>query len=224
MESVTIGSPFTPNRATSAGHSPPRRSSMEDADSSVTRKRPRLDSGDRAVRSMSADRVTAIPRSSEHTTVPAVANKDKALNHDMNEKAAAPFYDRTASKVTINVRDPAQNGLSSITVANGAHVPITADKDEKPASNQTSIPGKVETEQPDIISVASTPTRSPEIEVAEVEDINQEPGETKWRSLTHVMDGKDVQDALLSKFPYIEGNRDLRNTVLLISQALEKSE
>ena len=70
--------------------------------------------------------------------------------------------------------------------------------------------------------MTSTPTRSPEIEVAEVEDINEEPGQTKWRPLTNVMDGKDLQDSLMKKFPYTPGGRDVRETVRLLAQAFEK--
>lgn len=53
---------------TSGTSSPPRRDSMEDADSTLTRKRPRLDSGSRATRSMSAD-VMANGDQAENATV-----------------------------------------------------------------------------------------------------------------------------------------------------------
>lgn len=101
-------------------------------------------------------------------------------------------------------------------------MPTSSDRDEayNPGQTESSIKNKSQTS--DVISVASTPTRSPEIEVAEVEDINEEPGQTKWRPLTNVMDGKDLQEALMKKFPYASGVRDVRETVRLLGQAFEK--
>lgn len=58
--------------------------------------------------------------------------------------------------------------------------------------------------------------------MAEVEDINEEPGQTRWRPLTNVMDGKDLQEALMKKFPFAVGVRNVRETVRLLGQAFEK--
>lgn len=63
MESVDL-------TQTSGTSSPPRRDSMEDADSTLTRKRPRLDSGSRATRSMSADVISNGPQPGNTTAEP----------------------------------------------------------------------------------------------------------------------------------------------------------
>lgn len=218
MESISIGLPHTPTRATSAGPSPPRRNLMEDADSSVKRKRPRLDSGERTRRSMSADPLTSAASSFEPSFTP---RRGETLAAAARENAVSTPIDRTPSKVTINVRDPVQNGPPLVPVTNGAHVSILSDRDEPFGSNQTESTVRIKSQSSDVISVASTPTRSPEIEVAEVEDINEEPGQTKWRPLINVM-GKDLQESLLKKFPYASGVRDVQETVRLLGQAFEK--
>jgi ubiquitin carboxyl-terminal hydrolase 34 len=218
MESIPIGLPATPTRATSAGPSPPRRNLMEDADSSVTRKRPRLDSGERTRRSMSADPLTAASSSFEHSFTPRRGEKSAAATA---ETANCTSIDRTPSKVTINVRDPVQTGTSSVPGMNGVHVQPSSDRNETYNHSQTESSIRIESRS-DVISVASTPTRSPEIEVAEVEDINEEPGQTRWRPLTNVMDGKDLQEALMKKFPFAVGVRNVRETVRLLGQAFEK--
>lgn len=223
MESVAIRPPSTFPRATSAGPSPPRRNPMEDADSSVTRKRPRLDSGDRAHRSMSADRIRASPSALEHTrasTPPHSGNRSKSTN----ENSDSSPIDRMPSKVTINVRDPILNAPSTQMGVNGTDAPAPADKDKMPPSSQANSPIRVESGSPDVASVDFSPTRSPEIEVADIEDMNDEPGQTKWRPLASlVIEAKDTQSALLDAFPYAVPSQNLRQTVLLVSQEIEKS-
>lgn len=219
MESTSIGLPHTPTRATSAGPSPPRRNLMEDADSSVKRKRPRLDSGERTRRSMSADPLTSAASSFEPSFTP---RRGETLPAAARENVVSAPIDRTPSKVTINVRDPVQSGSAFVPVTNGAHISVSSDRGEPLNPNQTEPTVRIKSQSSDVVSLASTPTRSPEIEVAEVEDINEEPGQTKWRPLAHVMDGKDLQDALIKKFPYAGGTRDVRETLRLLSQAFEK--
>lgn len=217
MESISVGIPHTPTRATSAGPSPPRRNLMEDADSSVKRKRPRLDSGERTRRSMSADQLTSTP-----SDPPFTPRRGETLPAAATENAVPTSIDRTPNKVTINVRDPVQGGSAFVPVTNGAHVSASPERGESLDPNQTEPTVRIKSQTSDVVSVASTPTRSPEIEVAEVEDINEEPGQTKWRPLTNVMDWKDLQEALMKKFPYTGGSRDVRETVRLLGQAFEK--
>lgn len=127
------------------------------------------------------------------------------------------------SKVTINVRDPIQNASSSQMGVNGTNAPAPVDKDKMPPASQVTSSSRIESGSPDVVSVDFSPTRSPEIEVADIEDMNDEPGETKWRPLTSLIEAKDTQGALLEAFPYAVPNRELRQTVLLVSQEIEKS-
>lgn len=90
-------------------------------------------------------------------------------------------------------------------------------------SGQTESSVMIESRASDVISVNSSPGGSPEIEVAEIEDMNEEPGETKWRPLTSLTEAKATQVVLLDAFPYGMRNRDLRQTVAFVGQALEKS-
>lgn len=121
------------------------------------------------------------------------------------------------------MRDPVQTTSPSALLANGAHVQVVPSRDEAPDSDQMESSVRIESQTSEVISVTSTPTRSPEIEVAEVEDIFEEPGQTKWRPLvTNVIGAKDIQDALMKKFPYANGGRDVRDTVRLLGQAFEK--
>lgn len=213
MEPVLLGPPRTPSRATSAGPSPSQRSSMEDADSSVTRKRPRLDSGDRAYRSMSAEALHA-------TAEPGRSAPSKGELGDIQHSTfQEPDYlsppNRTPSKVTINVRDPTRNGRSDDVQrrTNTLDLPETADK---------FVEREPDSDPPNAISISSSPTRSPEIEVAEVEDMDEDTGDTKWRPLVSVVGGEGSHEALLDSFPFALESNNLMEALAFIAQAFEK--
>lgn len=86
---------------------------------------------------------------------------------------------------------------------------------------------KLDSSPSNVISVTSSP-RSPEIEVAEIEDMNDESGETRWKPLisaTSLMDAKDIQQSVLEDFPYLgERGRNLRKTIAALAQTFEKGE
>ena len=87
---------------------------------------------------------------------------------------------------------------------------------------------KMDSSPSNVISVTSSPPRSPEIEVAEIEDMNDDSGETRWKPLisaTSMMDAKDIQQSVLDDFPYLgERSRNLRRTVSVLAQTFEKGE
>ena len=222
MESVSVGSPSTPDRATSAGPSLPRRNPMEDADSSVTRKRPRLDSGSLAHTSMSVDRSTATPPGPEASQGPLTPAHDDSSSVVSEQQSALPGPDRTPSKVTINVRDPVQRSSPPLPITNGAGVTSSHGREEPRAFHNDEPCQIADSPSSNVISVSSSPPRSPEIEVAELEDMNEESGETRWRPLVSMVDAKDTQAALLDAFPYADRHGNLRQTVSLIAQAFEK--
>ena len=221
MESVPIGPSATLTRATSAGPSPPPRNHMEDSNTSFTRKRPRLDSGERTHRSMSADPITASHSAAEGAKVPCTPPHTEKYSKVATDHSILTSNDQNPSKVTINVRDPAQNE-SSTPRMNGTHLPASSDQNEALGSSQTEFSARLEPKSSDIISVSSSPARSPEIEVAEIEDMNDERGETKWKPLASIIEAKDTQGALLEAFPFVDRSRSLRQTVILLSQAIEK--
>ncbi len=171
---------------------------------------------------MSADRIRAAPSALEHTrasTPPRGGN----FSRSMDGHNIPSTNDRMPSKVTINVRDSTQNGSASQQGMNGTQLPVPPDTEMLPPSTQMESPIRIESGSSDIVSVDFSPTRSPEIEVADIEDMNDEQGETKWRPLTSLIEAKDTQGALLDAFPYTVSNQDLRQTVLLVSQEIEKS-
>ena len=227
MDSVLNRLAPTPTRATSAGAREP----MEDTDASGTRKRPRLDSGDRTYRSMSADRLGATPTDSGLTKAPATPPHAHVSPQSSEKSGGLPSTNLTPRKeVTINVREP-----STITspTQRSTHLGDTPSLrgggggDDAPCSSNDP-PNKLDSSPSNVISVTSSPPHSPEIEVAEIEDMNDDPGETRWKPLisaTSLMDAKDIQQSVLEEFPYLgERGRNLRKTIAALAQTFEKGE
>ena len=219
MEIASLGAPSTPIRANSAGPSPPPRNHMDDSDSSLTRKRPRLDSGDRSYRSMSADELANTPsrnvlRHSPSTPAPYLDATNKE-----NPAAVLPSVSGTPSKFTINVKDPLPGGSPPVPTASSAGVDAMQGKVESPKPSAIEASTEADASSPDVISVSSSASRSPEIEVAEIEDMNEEPGETRWRSLG---EATEIQRALLRTFPYAARTRHPQQTIEAINLAFEK--
>ena len=229
MDSVLARPPSTPTRAKSAGPCRPHRDPMEDADSSSTRKRPRLDSGDRAYRSMSVDRFNTTPSDAELPDAPEAPSDSQHPSAPSETTNALPPMSLTPSKVTINVREPPGNSSPPRppSKANGASILRGGSGGDEPLSSQQDASGMLNSPSSNVISVHSSPRHSPEIEVAEVEDMNDEPAETRWKPLASAasaIEAKETQRALLDNFPYLgERGRSLRKTVTALALALEKS-
>ncbi len=226
MAPDSLDPPRTPSRAASSEPCLVRRDSMEDADSSVTRKRPRLDSGERAYRSMSADKAVGAIGSSEHegsTSLPPHSRSEQPelLRTPSPTLKQLPSLNRTPSRVTINVRTPV--GVSS--TANSATGPEPDSAGPNAAmravdsDNNVDRPATSGRDSSRAISISSSPPRSPEIEVAEVEDMDQDPSETKWTSVVNIM---GTLETLLDTFPLSDRYPSLRDTVAYIAQIFEK--
>ena len=215
MEIAPIDAPSKADRASSAGPSSRPRNYMDDFDSSLTRKRPRLDSGDRSYRSMSADELSATPSRSEPPDPPTVSAEDNQVSFMVSAPSQAPC------QVTINVRDsgPSISQLASSEDYQPTNLPPQPNQQSNSKLAGASV--AADTSSPDLISVSSSPLRSPEIEVAEIEDIGDQPGETRWRTLG---DATDIQLSILEGFPYRAPERTLRENVQIIANAIEYSE
>ena len=204
---------------------------MEDTDASGTRKRPRLDSGDRAYRSMSADRLGDTPTDAGLVKAPTTPSHAHISSQTSETAGGLPSMSLTPSKeVTINVREPSTMTSPTQTSAHVGGTPSLrggGGGDDVP-SRPNDPPNKSNSSPSNVISVTSSPPRSPEIEVAEIEDMNDEPGETRWKSLisaTSLMDAKDIQQSVLEEFPYLgERGRSLRKTINALAQIFEKGE
>lgn len=133
--------------------SPSLNDPMEDLDPQSTRKRPRLDSGSGVSPSLSLDGTSR------------TASVAPASEMDETSDSGPP-----ASKVTINMKSPVS---SHDTLAD----PQLPDPNLQ-LQNDTD-------EAPNVISVSSSPSapQSPEIEVAEPEDIDQDPATSNWKPL-----------------------------------------
>lgn len=186
---------------------------MDDADSSVTRKRPRLDSGDRAYRSMSAEASRATTEPGHSTPSKGELGDTQHATSQESDYLSPP--NRTPSKVTINVRDPARNGREDDMQRqiNTLDLPETAEK---------LLERGPDPDLPNATSITSSPTRSPEIEVAEVEDMDEDTSDTKWRPLVSVVGGEGSDEALLDAFPFALQNNTLMEALAFISQTFEK--
>ena len=204
---------------------------MEDTDASGTRKRPRLDSGDRAYRSMSADRLGPTPTDPGLAKAPTTPPHAHISSQSSESAGGLPTMSLTPGKeVTINVRGPSTITSPTQTSAQIGGTPSLrggGGGDDVPSSSNDPS-SKVESSPSNVISVTSSPPRSPEIEVAEIEDMNDESGETRWKPLisaTSLMDAKDIQQSVLEDFPYLgERGRNLRKTIAVLAQTFEKGE
>lgn len=206
---------------------------MDDADSPNTRKRPRLDSGERAHRSMSADPLRATPFNAGPAEATVTSPQGPPSSQAFETANGSPPLALTPSKVTINVREPAAQTSPSRQSAHpdgGLSIRGGGGGEEHSAIHHTpsTDAGSPSTK---VLSIASSPPRSPEIEVAEIEDISDDPGETRWKSLgsgattASAGEAKDVYTLLLEQFPHSSGQTGggLKKTVMLIAAALQKS-
>ena len=189
---------------------------MEDADSSVTRKRPRLDSGDQAHRSMSTDQNTVaspVPQGSGPAVTPTKSDAQSVTNGP----------EKTPSKVTINLRDTSHVG--PMFPANGAAATSSKvqTEDDGPALSQdNTLPFDVAPGVTNAISISSSPSGSPEIEVAEVEDMNGLPGETVWKTLSSTVEMYQTQASLFNKFPCADRCHGAKNAMSAIIGSYDK--
>ena len=230
MAPDSLDLPRTPTRAVSSEPCLARRDSMEDADSSVTRKRPRLDSGARAYRSMSADKV-AVGRPSSEQDEPAPLPPHRRSVEPVNLRTPSPkqmpSLHKTPSRVTINVRTPARPSPTT----NSTIAPEPASTGPSPKVEDVLAVGmdKDMDQEADnggngsrAISISSSPSRSPEIEVAEVEDMDQDPNETRWTSVVNITGTDGTLQTLLDIFPLSDRFSNPRDSVLHIAQIFEK--
>ena len=96
------------------------------------------------------------------------------------------------SKVTINTRPLSALSLTQAVQSGGGDMPnVECSSSDHQLSASSDTPPNVNTPQstshepadiPETISISSSPSKSPEIEVAEIEDYDQDPAHTRWTS------------------------------------------
>ncbi|KAL1880253.1 hypothetical protein Plec18167_003656 [Paecilomyces lecythidis] len=184
---------------------------MEDTDPQTTRKRPRLDSGSGARESMSTPGSPSDPVSDQAAASPTPDQEVLAQT-------------RPASRVTINMKSPATVKSDSATME--SH-PEQSDTSPLPHPGQSA---EINPQSSTAISISSSPTQSPEIEVADVEDMDQDPATTNWRSLGDALRGQAATEvvqlreqlSLPDSFPKLRGNPDLRESIEEMGALIEK--
>lgn len=189
---------------------------MEDSDAAGTRKRPRLDSGSQSYRSMSADQLHSPTGSPSIPPAVVVESLSSHTHHVPSSNILSP------SKLPINIRDNSTTRMSpSLPSPNrGASVTTQVVDEIVAVSAQNHLGGSA------FGSGGSSPMHSPEIEVAEIEDMDGDTTETRWRSLREaaVPDMRRLQTDLLMDFPFLDLTNNLIATVGTITSTFEKSE
>jgi ubiquitin carboxyl-terminal hydrolase 34 len=134
------------------------------------------------------------------------------------------------SKVTINVKSPfidmaAEPENPSFTQSQNPYSPAT--------TPQPSTTDNTDMTPSNVISIASSPTQSPEIEVAELEDMDQDPNTSSWRPLGEALRGHAVSDvvevddsddplALIDHFPIMYEGQSTEENLQRIIIMIEK--
>ncbi|KAI4169825.1 MAG: hypothetical protein LQ343_005374 [Gyalolechia ehrenbergii] len=169
---------------------------------------------------MSADRVTPSTPTKESHMVHVTPSRSAVSTKVSPEGDTMPPLEGTPSRVTINVRDSALevSHLTSTAPTIQSCDDHDSEKDELANVSHLESSKKLTPNSPDIGSASSSPSRSPEIEVAEVEDINQEPGNTRWRPLGSRPDPAKIRDDLWAMFPC----RDRAQSVLETSDEITR--
>ena len=196
-----------------------RSDSLEDSGSQQERKRPRLDSS--PIDHLSSEEALT-DCGCPATEVP----PSKSFSHEGsdNRLAASPAAASAtmatsptgvSSKVTINTRilqTPNRSQESSFPL-DSLDIPESSEKSSTDNPSQGEVDSVPEMIHPprETISITSSPSRSPEIQVAELEDIDQSPAETRWAPITRVASGTDRQQAFPPRyvhrtFPYARAN------------------
>ena len=210
---------------------------MEDTDPQSTRKRPRLDSGSRVCESWSTDEMAGRTAAAAAPVTAA----DGAADQEASAAASRP-----ASRVTINVKspttgsrelesgpvdDPATSSSSSTTLpdqsSSAGGAPPTQSQS---ADTSNTAAGQASN---NAISLSSSPVQSPEIEVADVEDVDQDTNTTStWKPLGEAMRDRvtpevvQLQDqlSLTDTFPKLHEHLGLRENLDEVCAIIEKGE
>ncbi|KAL8952870.1 MAG: hypothetical protein Q9222_001228 [Ikaeria aurantiellina] len=160
---------------------------------------------------MSADPVVPSPSLDESTRVQTSPPSFKATDKGISKNDGSIALESASNKMTINVRDPklSNSPFASVVIAheNGEPDGFARDELTTAADAESSIAAQISLSN--VGCSPPSPSQSPEIEVADIEDMNQEPGHTKWRTLGSVGNPARVRDDLFAAFP----GRDLARSI-----------
>ncbi|KAL8695025.1 MAG: hypothetical protein Q9218_000393 [Villophora microphyllina] len=153
---------------------------------------------------MSAERNLHVPSVQDSSTAQTTTPKDVLFATPNSGNGQTRAWEGTPSRVTINVRDAAVRAapVGDPASVDKDHACCDSDKDELAHSSEPDTSRDPNPEPPGAVSPSASPSRSPEIEVADVEDINEEPGHTRWRTLSSVPDPIKLQNEIWAAFPF----------------------
>ena len=199
--------PRTPTRALSSDPPRSRRDSREDADSSATRKRPRLDHGETLRRSMSADAVIDAARPEDMPTTP--TNEPDLSQASQNS-------------VTLSLRSPHSAKFVDADQAVNVDEVMQPEGAEDVKSEELPNESGGQRNHGEENSTMSSPERTPEIEVAEVEDMDDDPSQSTWTSMVNVNESLENQEDIMEKFPFMYRSHDIMVAARTAVAAFEK--
>lgn len=193
---------------------------LEDTESESTRKRPRLDRSTVSGEAMSTGGgASPVPRPASPKTP------------DRNER---PSLQRPSSRVTINMKSPSQAMASTQDSPSTGMLPEREHETQPGIENVPTTPTEDTTmagaHSSTAISITSSPAQSPEIEVADLEDMDQDPNTSQWRPLGEALREQNTADtvqihepfSLADQFPKLRGNPDLRESLEETVNMIEK--
>ncbi|PGH08928.1 ubiquitin thiolesterase [Blastomyces parvus] len=201
---------------------------MEGTYPQSTRKRPRLDSGNHSNESMTMS--VPSPNSTSGHCDDQVASGDSLVPPVTAPvpEPETPNPQRPSSRVTINMKSPTLHDDSSSHTAEEASAISDQQQEDQHEHHHTSL-DMISQNQTEI-SIASSPSHSPEIEVAEVEDMDQDPSTSNWRSLGDALRAPEEPDlvhvhdgvSLAESFPRLRQDCDVREAVEETASFLER--
>ena len=194
-----------------------RSDSLEASSSQQERKRPRLDSGhDDSLRSEEALTDSDFPETAQAPDSPVKEVTGGACPTNSSSPSPStmePSSNGPLSKVTINTRSAANNASdganSSIDQSEGTSTgrksPIATSTTPVESARSPNMGGL----PPETITIHSSPSQSPEIQIAVIEDIDQDPAETNWTPVTRLNNSVLLQEQatphyVARTFPYAQ--------------------
>ena len=212
-----------PSDSTQQAHSPmteasrTRSDSLEASSSQQERKRPRLDSGynvglgsEEALTDSVFPEASQDPDSSDTkpTGATCLSNSSSPSPPKMEPSSHGPL-----SKVTINTRSAANNASDAACSSFEQSEDIPTPQKSPAAASTTSVNSARSTDMvavtPHTAVIQSSPSQSPTIQVAVVEDIDQDPAETNWTPVTRLTNSFLLQEQatphyVSRTFPYAQ--------------------
>ena len=202
---------------------------MEDADSSLKRKRPRLDSGDTAYRSMSAE-PSSTTLASPDLKKPLTSSQTGQPANDPASGLGSPTVETqrlntTPSKMTINVRE-SDNKDDSLTTQHTEQEVLV--NNGQSAKRETTAESAGSADEPillvqDAEPSTPSPVGSPEIEVAEPEEMSGHVGPTIWHKPGKPAESLELQHRrLLLTFPLAREASNLAHCFQKVHEVLQR--